>query len=584
MASPADSLPTDLAAAHAMIIAQREALIVAEAKAQNAEAEARHRALLIEQMKFTIAKLRHEKFGPSSERGALLDQLELALADMEEDASEAEAKAQMAAAAASNGKFQVQAFERRRPARRPLPEHLPRECIVYPTASVCPCCGGTLHKIGEDVTEMLELVPRRWKVIQHVREKLSCRSCESITQPPAPSHPIARGRAGPGLLAHVLFSKYGLHLPLNRQSAAFAREGVELDVSTLADWVGACAATLMPLVEAIRGHVFAAERIHADDTTVPVQAKGKTRTGRLWAYVRDDEPFGGPGPPAAVFFYSPDRGGEHPERHLASYAGLMQADAYAGFNRLYEATRKGGPIIEAACWAHGRRKFFDLARLQKAPIAIEAVERIDALFAIEREINGLSSEQRRAVRNERSRPLVTELETWLRQQRAKLSRRSETAKAIDYSLKRWTALTRFLDDGRLCMSNNAAERAVRCVALGRKNWTFAGSDHGGHRAAAIYTLIETAKILRQCQQLDRHFARPLVARLGAQRLEGFAIGRTREQLVAVDQIGQRHRLLAQRMDDVPVVDDVAALAVVDRLPRLSVITGVEPRKQTSRSS
>jgi transposase len=292
----------------------------------------------------------------------------------------------------------------------------------------------------------------------------------------------------------VLFSKYGLHLPLNRQSAAFAREGVELDVSTLADWVGACAATLMPLVEAIRGHVFAAERIHADDTTVPVQAKGKTRTGRLWAYVRDDEPFGGPGPPAAVFFYSPDRGGEHPERHLASYAGLMQADAYAGFNRLYEATRKGGPIIEAVCWAHGRRKFFDLARLQKAPIAIEAVERIDALFAIEREINGLSSEQRRAVRNERSRPLVTELETWLRQQRAKLSRRSETAKAIDYSLKRWTALTRFLDDGRLCMSNNAAERAVRCVALGRKNWTFAGSDHGGHRAAAIYTLIETAKL------------------------------------------------------------------------------------------
>ena len=231
----------------------------------------------------------------------------------------------------------------------------------------------------------------------------------------------------------------------------------------------------------------------ADDTTVPVQAKGKTRTGRLWAYVRDDQPFGGPDPPAAAFFYSPDRGGEHPERHLASYVGLMQADAYAGFNRLYEATRKGGPIIEAACWAHGRRKFFDLARLQKAPIAIEAIERIDALFAVEREINGLAPEQRLAVRNERSRPLVVELESWLRQQRA-VSRRSETAKAIDYSLKRWTALTRFLGDGRLCMSNNAAERAVRCVAVGRKNWTFAGSDDGGHRAAAIYTLIETAKL------------------------------------------------------------------------------------------
>jgi transposase len=494
MASPADSLPTDLAAAHALIIAQREALIVAEAKAQNAEAEARHRALLIEQMKFTIAKLRHERFGPSSERGALLEQLELALADMEEDASEAEAKAQMAAAAAAGAKVQVQAFERRKPARRALPEHLPRERIVYPAPSACPCCGGTLHKIGEDVTEMLELVPRRWKVIQHVREKFSCRACESITQPPAPSHPIARGRAGPGLLAHVLFSKYCLHLPLNRQSIVYAREAIELDVSTLADWVGACAATLRPLVEAIRAHVFAAERIHADDTTVPVQAKGKTRTGRLWTYVRDDQPFGGPDPPAAAFFYSPDRGGEHPERHLASYAGLMQADAYAGFNRLYEASRKGGPIIEAACWAHGRRKFFDLARLQKAPIAIEAVERIDALFAIEREINGMTPQERLAVRNERSRPLVSELETWLRGQRAKLSAKNETAKAIHYSLKRWTALTRFLDDGRLCMSNNAAERAVRCVAVGRKNWTFAGSDEGGHRAAAIYTLIETAKL------------------------------------------------------------------------------------------
>ena len=246
-----------------------------------------------------------------------------------------------------------------------------------------------LRKIGEDVTEMLELIPRQWKVIQHVREKFSCRACEAITQPPAPSHPIARGRAGPKLLAHVLFAKYGLHLPLNRQSDVYEREGIDLDVSTLADWVGAAAATLMPLVDVIRDHVFAAERIHADDTTVPVLAKGKTRVGRLWTYVRDDRPFVGPDPPAAVFFYSRDRGGEHPERHLAGYAGLMQADAYAGFTKLYQANRKPGPIVEAACWAHGRRKFFDLARLSKAPIATEAVKRIDALFAIEREINGL---------------------------------------------------------------------------------------------------------------------------------------------------------------------------------------------------
>jgi transposase len=485
---PADSLPEDVATLQAMLRTERAARLAAES-------EAKLRTLQIEKLKYTIAKLRHQQFGQSSERGAILDQLELQLADLEEDASEAEAKAQLAAATAARQKVKVEAFERRRPARRPLPEHLPRERIVYPVPAACPCCGSDrLHKIGEDVTETLELVPHRWKVIQHVREKFSCRSCESITQPPAPSHPIARGRAGPSLLAHVLFSKYGLHLPLNRQSTAYAHEGIALDVSTLADWVGATAATLMPLVEAIRAHVFTAERIHADDTTVPVQAKGKTRTGRLWTYVRDDRPFGGPDPPAAVFFYSPDRGGEHPERHLTSYAGLMQADAYAGFNRLYEASRKPGPIVEAACWAHARRKFFDLARLNKAPIAIEAVERIDDLFAIEREINGTTPPQRLAVRNERSRPLVAELETWLRQQRARLSSKNDVAKAIQYSLKRWGALTRFLDDGRLCMSNNAAERAVRCVAIGRKNWTFAGSDEGGRRAAAIYTLIETAKL------------------------------------------------------------------------------------------
>src|SRR3974377_2147144 len=263
-----------------------------------------------------------------------------------------------------------------------------------------------------------------------------------------------------------------LHLPLNRQSTTYAREGIELDVSTLADWVGACAATLMPLVNAIRSHVFAAERIHADDTTVPVLAKGKTRTGRLWTYVRDDRPFAGPDPPAAVFFYSPDRGGAHPEQHLAGYAGLMQADAYAGFGRLYEANRKGGSIIEAACWAHGRRKFFDLARLTKAPVAAEAVKRIDVLFAIEREINGLAPQERLRVRQERSRPLITELQSWLREQRAKLSRNNDTTKAINYCLSRWDAFTRFLDDGRLGMSNNAAERELRGVAVGGKNWTF----------------------------------------------------------------------------------------------------------------
>jgi transposase len=271
-------------------------------------------------------------------------------------------------------------------------------------------------------------------------------------------------------------------------------QGIELDVSTLADWVGACAASLMPIADAIKAHVFAGERIHADDTPVKVLAKNECRTGRLWAYVRDDRPFAGEAPPAVVFFYSRDRSGEHSQMHLAGYAGLMQADAYAGFTRLYEPGRRPGPIIEASCWAHARRKLFDLAQLQKSPIAIETVTRIDALFAIERELNGSSPEQRQLARAERSRPLVAELESWLKGQRARLSAKSETAKAIDYSLKRWPQLTRFLDDGRLCMSNNAAEREIRTVAVGRHNWMFAGSDEGGRRAAAMYTLINTAKL------------------------------------------------------------------------------------------
>ena len=483
----AEPLPDDVETLKAMLLAERQAY----------GAKVRDQALQIEQLKHRIAKLQHERFGQSSERRALLDQLELQLFELKEDQAEAEQAASDAAQATQVDEAPtqaVQAFTRRKPARRPLPEHLPRERVVYPMPSACPCCGGALHKLGEDVTETLELVPRQWKVIQHVREKHSCRSCEKITQPPAPSHPIARGRAGPGLLAHVLFAKYGLHLPLTRQSATYAREGIELDVSTLADWVGASAATLMPLVEVVRAHVFAAERLHADDTTVPVLDVGRTRTGRLWTYVRDDRPFAGADPPAAAYFYSPDRRGEHPEAHVASWAGLMQADAYAGYDRLYAAGRRPGPIVEAGCWAHARRKFFDLARLNKAPIAIEAVARIDALFAIERDINGLSPDERRQIRHERSRPRVEALGTWLRGQHARLSPNNQVAKAIAYSLNAWDALVRFLDDGRLCLTNNAAERALRCIAVGRNNWTFAGSDAGGRRAAAIYTLIETAKL------------------------------------------------------------------------------------------
>ena len=473
-------LPDDIAMLKAMLIAS-------ERRADGLGAE-------IENLKLTIAKMRHDKFGASSEHGAkLLDQLELQLAELVEKVAENKANVEMASpAAGSHGESEAAP---QKPARRPLPARLPRERLVHPAPAVCPCCNDSkFRKLGEDTTETLERTPAQWKVVVHVRERLACRTCDTIIQAPAPSHPIARGRAGSQLLADVLFGKYGAHLPLNRQSDIYANEGVDLDVSTLADWVGASAATLKPLRDAIESHVLAADRIHADDTTVPVLARGKCRTGRLWAYVRDDKPFGGGAAPAALLHYSPNRDGEHPETHLARYTGLMQADAYSGYNGLYVAGRKPGPIIEAACWAHGRRKFFELAELQKAPIAIEAVRRIDALFAIEREINGRPPDQRLAARRERSKPFVDALEKWLREERRKLSSKSPLAKAMDYSLKRWAAFTRFLDDGRICMSNNAAERAVRGIAVGRRNWTFCGSDSGGQRAAVIYTLIETYKL------------------------------------------------------------------------------------------
>jgi transposase len=475
-------IPDDIAALRAALAAEQLARREAEARASGAEAMVAH-------LKLLIAKLRHDRFGASSERGRkLLEQMELELEEVEAAASEDEA------AAASRDQETVRGFTRRRPVRGPLPAHLPRERVVLPSPTACPCCGGRLAKLGESITETLEVIPRQWKVIQTVREKWSCRSCETITQPPAPFHPIARGRAGPHLLAMVLTDKFADHLPLNRQSDACAREGIELDVSTLADWVGACAAALAPLVTLIRAHVMAAKRIHGDDTTVPVLAKGKTITGRLWTYVRDDRPFAGPAPPAAVFFYSRDRTAEHPNRHLAGYAGILQADAYAGFNDLYRPERNPGPITEAACWAHGRRKFFELAQLAKAPLAVEAVRRIDAIFDVERTTNGLSAAQRLVTRQQHVASLVSDLETWMRMARGKLSRHAEAAKAMDYMLKRWDTFSRFLDNGHICLSNNAAERALRGVALGRKSWLFAGSDRGGERAAAMYSLIVTAKL------------------------------------------------------------------------------------------
>ena len=414
----------------------------------------------------------------------------MAIEDLEETQAEEETKAEIAAPAAEKEK-------RTRIPRGPrkLPDNLPVERIVEPAPCACGKCGGLrLRKLGEVVSKTLECEPRRWKFIERVREKFACRDCEAITEPPAPSHPIPRGFAGPSLLAMILVGKFLDHQPLNRQSAAYAREGVDIDPSTLADRVGACVVALAPIVSRLREHVLAAERIHADDTTVPVLAKTKTKTGRIWIYVRDDRPFGGADPPAAFFEYSATRHGEYPRRHLAGWAGVMQADAFAGFNELYDGARKPGPVIEIPCWAHARRKFFELAKLAKAPIAREAVRVIDELFAIERTINGKSPDERRAARQERSKPVVEALGIFLREKRALLSASNDTAKAINYTLNRWDQFTRFLDDGRVCLSNNAAERGLRGVAVGRRNWTFAGSDEGGRRAASVYTLIETCKL------------------------------------------------------------------------------------------
>lgn len=483
-------LPDNVATLKALLIAEHKRAVDAETRALDLDAE-------IENLKLTIAKLQHDKHGKSSERTlVLMDQLQLQLGELvarraQETAADEIAAAQTPASDAAKSEPRAQ---RRKPARRPLDPKLPRERRVEPTPTACPCCGGKLRKLGEDVTEMLERVPASWKVIQIVREKMTCRSCEKITQPLAPSHPIARGGAGPQLLAEMLFGKYGAHLPLNRQSDIFAGEGVELDVSTMADRVGACTATLMPLRDAIEKHVHSAERLHVDDTPVPVLAKNQCRTGRLWTHVRDDRPFGGSAAPAAIYYYSPTREGEHAERQLAKYTGIVQADAYSGFNGLFVEGRQPGPIVEAACWAHSRRKFFELARLRKMPIAIEAVQRIDALFAIEREINGKSPDERKAARQARSKPLIESFETWLRGERKKLSSKGPLAKAVDYQFNHWAAFTRFLDDGRICLSNNAAERSIRGIAIGRRNWTFCGSDSGGQRTAVMFTLIETAKL------------------------------------------------------------------------------------------
>jgi transposase len=461
----------DAPALKALILSQHEQL-------------ASHRSE-IEHLKLLIAKLRRMQFGRKSEKlERQIEQLELKLEELE--------TARVSPAIEPIIKLSAEAGRLVKPARQPLPDHLPREVKSYPPPEQVCTCGGRLRLLGQDVSEVLEWVPGSFKVMRYVRPKLSCAKCERIVQAPAPSRPIERGLAGPGLLAHVLVAKYADHQPLYRQAEMYAREGVELERSTLADWVGGCSRLLEPLVKALHRHVMSASKLHADDTPVPVLApgNGKTKLGRLWTYVRDDRPAGDSNPPAVWFVYSPDRRGEHPRQHLRRFSGTLQADAYAGFHHLYE----GGQIQEAACWAHVRRKFYDLQVAHASPLAAEALKRIAELYAIEADIRGRPPEERLQARTSRARPLLDSLHQWLQATLAVVSKKSEIAAAIRYALGRWRALLRYVEDGHIEIDNNAAERALRAVALGRKNYLFAGSDSGGERAAAIYSLIGTAKL------------------------------------------------------------------------------------------
>jgi transposase len=472
----------DADALKALILSQQQQLLSKDEQLLSRDHE-------IEHLKLMIAKLQRMQFGRKSEKvERQIEQLELKLEELETSRAEQEQTQECSTAPTT-----PRTASAKKPARRPLPEHLLRITRVHePEHQACPECGGALHKLGEDVSEVLDYIPASFIVIRHVRPKLSCCGCDAIVQAPASSRPIERGLAGSGLLAHVLTAKYCDHLPLYRQHEIYEREGVDLDRSTLATWVGQASSLMDPLVEALRRYVLAASKVHGDDTPVPVLApgQGKTKTGRLWTYVRDDRPAASKDAPAVWFAYSPDRRGEHPQQHLREFRGTLQADAFAGFNQIYES----GRVQEAACWAHVRRKFYDLKVAHNSPIAGEAVERIGALYGIEKEIRGRPPDERREARNTRSRPLLESMREWLEASLSKLSKKSDTSSAIRYALGLWDALVRFCDDGHIEIDNSAAERALRAVAIGRKNYLFAGSDSGGERAAAIYSLAGSAKL------------------------------------------------------------------------------------------
>jgi transposase len=470
-------------------------LIAREAELAAAKAGLIAKTLEAEKLKFELARLKRMTFGASSERiKREIEQLELKLEELESDEAQGEPAA---APEPSPDAESAEAREKKR--RRQLPEHLPRTTKTHePASPTCATCGGDrLRKVGEDVTEVLEYIPGRFEVTRHVRPAYSCRTCEAMVQAPMPSLPIPRGQAGPGLLAHIAIGKYCDHVPLYRQAEIYARDGVDLDRAMLADWMGRVAWLVRPLAERIGEHVMAGSVIHADDTPIPVLApgNGKTRTGRLWVYLRDERPHAALAPPAVLYRYTPDRKGEHCRVHLAAFRGHLHADGYSGFGQLYESG-EGMPaaVTEVACWAHARRYFFDVHHQNGSPIAKQALDKIGVLFDIERLIAGQVPEQRRRVRGENAKPRLEELKLWFDEQLKRIPGRSDLAGAIRYARSRWDALTRYLGDGRLELSNNAAENAIRPLKLGAKNWLFLGSNAGGERAAIFYTLIRTARL------------------------------------------------------------------------------------------
>lgn len=471
-------------------------LIAREAELAAAKAGLIAKTLEAEKLKFELARLKRMTFGASSERiKREIEQLELKLEELESD----EAQGEPAAAPEPSPPDAESAEAREKKRRRQLPEHLPRTTTTHePTSATCSTCGSNrLRKVGEDATEVLEYVPGRFEIVRHVRPAYSCRTCEAMMQAPMPSLPIPRGQAGPGLLAHVAIAKYCDHVPLYRQAEIYARDGVDLDRAMLAGWIGRIAWLVKALADRIGEHVMAGSAIHADDTPIPVLApgNGKTRTGRLWVYLRDERPHASPAPPAVLYRYTPDRKGEHCRTHLALFRGHLHADGYSGFQELYESAQgMSAAVTEVACWAHARRYFFDVHRQNGSPIAKEALDKIGALFDIERLIAGQVPEQRRRIRRDHARPKLDALKLWFNEQLERIPGRSDLAGAIRYARSRWDALTRYVDDGRLELSNNAAENAIRPLKLGAKNWLFLGSDAGGERAAIFYTLIRTARL------------------------------------------------------------------------------------------